>query len=120
MIDRPNHPDGFGEDELSPADLIRQQLEKLHMLSQQADRTICTIDDPAMITSGLPFTLTVVGIRPNKTIVGQPINTTSGVIHMMDAKNPIRLALNEAVKAAILGRMHPNPTSATEAGPSQS
>jgi hypothetical protein len=101
------------------------QLCALRALSEQPGINITAIihtDDVTKIHRGIPSVVTIFGIKPDGTSVGEPIQTTSSVICQIEpAKKasylPVIVAYNVALRSALFAiPLAPKPTSVLVAG----
>lgn len=115
MVDR----EGFLPDELiaHPDSPESQQLRALFALAENHDVKIVATIDPlhAMaVIRGDCSTITMTGQDSDGTVVGEPIKTTTDVVHMVRAEDimhlSLRVALNVALRSALLAQPRTAPT----------
>jgi hypothetical protein len=96
-----------------------KQLSALRALSEQPGINItATIHtgDVTKIHRGIPSIVTVAGIKPDGTSVGEPVQTTSSVICQIESTNrapylPVIVAYNVALRDALFAiPLTPKPT----------
>ena|ERR1035437_2468889 len=89
-----------------------KQLNALRLLSEQPDvKIIATIhpNDVTKIQRGIPSVVTVSGIKPDGTSVGESVQTTSSVICQIEPTKralylPVIVAYNVALRDALFAR----------------
>ena len=115
MTDR----DGFLPDELiaNPDSLESQQLRALFALVEKPDvkKIVATIDPlhAISVSKGISSRVTITGQDADGTTVGEPIETTTNVIHMVRVEDVIhqslRVALNDALRTVIFAQPRTTP-----------
>jgi hypothetical protein len=95
------------------AEGIKEKLRALSDLANRPDTTItATInpEDQLNARNGILFSVTILGTDSKGITIGEPIQTTSGVIHMIDpidkANWPIRMAFNTALRTVLFAQPH--------------
>ncbi len=121
MTDR----EGFLPDELiaHPDSLESQQLRALFALAEKPDVKIVAAIDPLHATGvsrGISSTVTITGQDSNGAVVGEPIETTTNVVLMVRVEDvthqSLRVALNVALRTALLNQPRTAPTSPKPSG----